>query len=875
VSKPLLVAGVAILVSLAGVAGEVGSLGQGSDASDSAAIKLSELFEDRRFGLAAQVLIQHLNDRPEDLGGWLLLAEARYRMADYEAAERALAAARRLAPEDLRVREKSWVTRLAATPENNAVRGEVLREIKALEMERSDDPEAQLAVYRGYGYLDLYGARGGRLESVLRLYGDAIPRSLESTLLEELIAAGEPGLRDRLAEVYLREFPNGRVADRASRLLVGGLSPPAADDPSGGAALRSLLDAYDSSRYLRLEAAARVLAQGASDAAGSLVLEYQTMQGEVGEPAFYLTDYGQRFALGMERARWLELKGEILRARDDRGKAAEHFRASLDASPLPRVLPLVRLGEWAARRGEVDDAVGYFVRALDAGARGVESVLEKLIPEASGTAGLRDILAARAGAPVFDDVTDASGLAGVKGERIAWGDFDGDGDPDLLVSGSRLFVNEAGQRFVEVTATVGLDGISNARGGVWGDIDNDGDLDLFVMAGGGDLLLMQDGGRFRRVSDEQPHSSPEALFGDRTEAAAWGDLDGDGRLDLYTAGYEMPGPERAICSRDRLLRNLGDGRFRDETNERGLITDEPMCGRGVQWTDLDGDGRLDILVTNYRLDPNQLWMNQGDGRFADEAAAWGVRGSNVRGAFGHSIAAAVGDVDADGRLDVFLANLAHPRYIDFSDPSLLLLQSSESGAPLEDRTAASSIAFDETNAQPSMLDVDNDGDLDLYVTSIYRGRRAHLYLNDGTGRYRDATWVSGTAVENAWAAAVADYDGDGNLDLAVGSADGVRLLRNRGTGNPALRVRVLSESCNIHGVGARVRVGAGGKAWVRELHAGRGSGSQDELVAHFGLGNAGDVLRIELRTACRDGLHAHHIARRSGDEVLELTLRTP
>jgi hypothetical protein len=274
----------------------------------------------------------------------------------------------------------------------------------------------------------------------------------------------------------------------------------------------------------------------------------------------------------------------------------------------------------------------------------------------------------------------------------------------------------------------------------------------------------------------------------------------------------------------------------------------------VTWTDLDANGLQEILVGNYRLDPNFLWWNRGNGKFVDEAEERGVRGHQVAGAFGHTIGVVSGDLNGDGNLDVYLSNLAHPRYIEFSDQSVLGLSTGAPAYRFIDRRPESGIAFEETSSDPALVDVDGDGDLDLYVTSIYPGCYSHLYLNRGDATFDDRTWLAGTRVENGWGAAFADYDRDGDPDLVVGTRNGVRLLRNDTAGAAWLTVRIDDPRCNRFGVGARVTVTCGPATQVREVTAGRGTGSQDSLVLSFGLGGCAGPVEVEARTLCGETL---------------------
>lgn len=253
-----------------------------------------------------------------------------------------------------------------------------------------------------------------------------------------------------------------------------------------------------------------------------------------------------------------------------------------------------------------------------------------------------------------------------------------------------------------------------------------------------------------------------------------------------------------------------------------------------------------------------------------------MAGTDVDGWWGHTIGSAWGDCDNDGDMDLFSANLAHPRYIEFSDISQLLINSGPPDHRFTDRTVGSGITYDETHSNPAWADVDNDGDLDLYITSIYENERSYLYLNDGTGlHFVEAGFLSGTRVYNGWGCAFADFDRDGDLDLLVGSGSGIRLFRSRGNANHWLRVVVSGSTSpadgsslgntgmvveavrdsgtetsqmehNVTPVGARVTVIQGDRVQIREIQAGSGTTSQDDGIAHFGLGSDASPVTVRV-----------------------------
>lgn len=461
--------------------------------------------------------------------------------------------------------------------------------------------------------------------------------------------------------------------------------------------------------------------------------------------------------------------------------------------------------------------------------------------------------------PVFTDVTEASGLGGRRESRVAWGDFDGDGRDDLLLSGRVLFRNAGDGTFEDVTDTAGIGG-TGANGGVWADFDNDGALDFYATCGATE----------GEATDRLWHNEGDGTFSDwteraggvsdlyTTEGAAWGDADEDGLVDLYLASYERPsGGDWSLLGRgfpDILYINRGDGTFADESAARGIVPPfgKDLSGRGVNWGDYDNDGDLDIYVSNYRLQENFLWRNDG-GRFTNVAPELDVSGTETEGWWGHTIGSEWGDFDNDGDLDLVCANLAHPRYIEVSDMTMLYENVGAAREPFRETRSLAGIKYAETHSDPSWGDVDADGDLDLFITSIYPNCGTFLYLNDGRGAFEDVTWLAGARSYNGWGSAMSDYDGDGDLDMAVGSGSGFRLLRNDGPcgdraerKNHWLSVRPVGTRSNAAAIGARVTVTRGRTRQIREIEGGKGTTSQHSLCAFFGLGPRAGAVDVEV-----------------------------
>lgn len=479
----------------------------------------------------------------------------------------------------------------------------------------------------------------------------------------------------------------------------------------------------------------------------------------------------------------------------------------------------------------------------------------------------------------FDDKTADAGLDGKRYTRISIGDYNANGTNDLLFNGKFLYRNEGDWQFTEVTAEANLDSL-NSNGGLFADFNLDGKLDLVSLShaetGQGEQLMKNMDNRHfvsvnERAGDIDDHFP--------TEAAAWIDSGMNGYPSLYVANYEKWQQQSGYP--DYFWYN-DKGYFEDYSQRRGFLhpdyTHEPgQAGRGVAPADFDNDGFQEILVTNYRLNRNFCWK-QADSLFVDVAALYGLAGNFKQGYYGHSIGADWGDIDNDGDLDLFIANLAHPRYLDISDISMLLRNDGLACKVVEgdsiyfwqftDITAASEISYDELHSDPLFFDADNDGFLDLFITSVYENDRSYLYRNNGNNTFTDITWLAGARVFNGWGNACADLDRDGLLDLVVGSGNGAKVLRNStNTQNKSITIKpvwksgaiILESDVNKFALlpqspafGTRIQLTVQplkGKKYTlsRELSSAKGTASQNAAELHFGLGK-GKVLEIKRFT---------------------------
>lgn len=412
---------------------------------------------------------------------------------------------------------------------------------------------------------------------------------------------------------------------------------------------------------------------------------------------------------------------------------------------------------------------------------------------------------------IFEDASKSLGLS-LGGGQVSWGDFNNDGWEDLHDGG--LWVNERGKKFSR------FNGQGPSGHGIWGDYNNDGWLDFYSWSSG-KLYRNEKGKEFVDVTPKALTERPMKV----SRGAAWMDMDNDGYLDLYVAGYEIW--QKAVYP-DALYRNMGGKDFVTHT----LPKVRNMSARGVSAADFDADGDVDVYVSNYRLFPNRLWRNDGEGKFIEIATPSSTAGDGGLGAWGHTIGSAWGDLDNDGYLDLFVGNFSHPpAYQD--RPKFLRNRGPDGKFVFEDKSSGAGLHWQESYASPALADYDNDGLLDLFFTTVYAGNTSVLYRNNGNWKFIDTTAPSGIRTAQTYQSAWCDFDKDGDLDLASGG----KLWRNRGNSNKWLAVQLEGTGkVNRAAIGTTVRLKVGEQMLTRHVNSSTGEGNQNSLILHFGLG---------------------------------------
>jgi enediyne biosynthesis protein E4 len=421
---------------------------------------------------------------------------------------------------------------------------------------------------------------------------------------------------------------------------------------------------------------------------------------------------------------------------------------------------------------------------------------------------------------------------------------------------NRLFHNRGDGTFEDVTRTAGVGDAGYGMGAVAADYDNDGAVDLYVTNYGTNRLLQNRGkGVFADVTSRSGTGDEEWGVG-----AVWLDQDLDGDLDLFVGNYlefdpqyrlyyaadAFPGPLAYPGQTDVLYRNDGDGTFVDIAVEAGVAG----VGRamGVASADVDADGWPDLFVANDAMG-NFLYRNKG-GAFEEVALSSGVAFS-TNGDASSSMGADFSDIDGDGDVDLFVPDMAYNN-----------LYLNDGTGWFEDRTAVAGVA--EVSGQyvswhGEFLDVDNDGDRDLFISNgsahyVEHTQEALLLLHEPlqqSWRYTDVSGDAGPYFRRrvvARGAAAGDYDDDGDLDLFVVHLDQPStLLRNEATGHHWLQLLLRGTQDNRDGIGAHVRLRTGDLVQSAQRTSGAGYLSQSDPRLHFGLGDNVRVDSLEVR----------------------------
>jgi hypothetical protein len=464
---------------------------------------------------------------------------------------------------------------------------------------------------------------------------------------------------------------------------------------------------------------------------------------------------------------------------------------------------------------------------------------------------------------------------------VAAFDYDGDGLTDIYFTNgavissltkdgprywNRLFRNEGGLRFRDVTSVAGVQGQGFAMGAAAADFDNDGHADLFVAGVRRNVLYRNRGdGTFEDVTTQAGIGSAEWAVG-----AAWLDYDNDGALDLFVVNYVEWTPEfdqfcgdpgrnlRVYChprlfsgTANRLYRNQGNGRFLDVT-ERSGVSRYIGKGMAVSVADYDNDGFPDLFVTNDKV-PNFLFHNRRNGSFEEVAFDAGVALPDI-GTEMSAMGTDFRDADNDGLPDIVLTALSGETFPFFRN---------QGGGAFSDASHISRLgrlSREYSGWGIGVFDFDNDGWKDIFSANSHVNDRVEAFEATGYkqhnsvfrnvgGRFEDVSKAAGPdfweAVRAHRGCAFADFNGDGRIDVVTSSlGDRPELWENVSPGaNTWLIVKLRGTRSNRDGIGAVIRIGG----QTNHMQPTVGYASSSHFGVHFGTGLRREVERIDVR----------------------------
>ena len=466
---------------------------------------------------------------------------------------------------------------------------------------------------------------------------------------------------------------------------------------------------------------------------------------------------------------------------------------------------------------------------------------------------------------------------------VAVADFNRDGAPDLIFTNggmfgemernektlNRLFLNDGKGTFADRTNKWGLPSSGYGNGAAIGDFDNDGWTDLFLTNYEGDnRLLRNTGEKFVDVTEEAGIKRDEKW----ATSAGFADFDLDGDLDLFVVKYIVYKKEEAVLRyrngipvysapyqfpglSDQLLRNDGNGKFTDVSEESGISGPKDK-GLALAIGDIDKDGDMDVYVANDTT-PNQLWINDGSGKFKDMAKLSGCAYSEI-GLEEGSMGADFSDIDGDGLLDIAVTNFQ-------AEATAVYKQT----APMLFREVSDSIGVGESSRVRlsfgiEFFDADNDGDEDLASAnghiednisvnsgSISFEQQNTIYLNSGDGNFVDVSDGAGDALQDKQVSrglVVADLDSDGDLDFVVANNGGtaqVALNETKDMGN-YVGLWLEGSDANRNAIGTRLIATVGEKKIERQVMGAQSYLGVSDLRVLIGIGGAEKIDSVEI-----------------------------
>lgn len=429
----------------------------------------------------------------------------------------------------------------------------------------------------------------------------------------------------------------------------------------------------------------------------------------------------------------------------------------------------------------------------------------------------------------------------VSGGGASMVDFNLDGLDDLSITRSNF---PPSIRLSEGTSFIEQDFFSSIntfpKTIMWVDIDNDGDLDFFATSAEGDIDMFE-----RNDEGEMVNRLPESgIVNDQRDytGAFWGDYDLDGDLDVYMAVYDgLPSPFRS----NLFYRNEGNFQFTEVSAEAGLVTENDLSFQ-ASWIDLNQDLYPDLFLINDRFTGNRFYLNNTDGTFEDITDEVGME-LNF-----DPMSTAWGDFNQDGILDVYITNSLTPPNAEISN----FLYLGQEDMTFVNVAEEFGVDLDRWTWGAAWIDVENDGDLDLYVTEyepLLPGFEDHLFINQGAeGGFfllEENSLIENNDSIDSHCIAVGDHNNDGYVDFALTSNIGNthRYYENVGGTNNYLKINLEGVISNKFGVGSWIDFWAGGILQRRYTFCGDNYLAQNSYSNFFGMGTAPQADSVIVR----------------------------